>query len=276
MATFRVSRWRFWLYLAGPYLVGSAAGAQSIAQLHSWMFWIHLVFFLFPANLMLYGVNDLFDTDTDALNPKKGSREHRLASRERRAVFAGTAAACALAAAIILAQRSTAAAVTMAAFTALAICYSIPPVRLKTVPILDSASNILYALPGFLGYIQSSGHSPPAGAFVVAGLWTAAMHLYSAVPDIESDRAAGISTTAAVLGRRTALAVCMVLWLAFAVSTAALRILWPWSLAAFVYPAIPAALLLRRSDATEQVYWYFPAVNSLLGMAGFFLVALNK
>lgn len=271
-----VSRWRFWLYLAGTYLVGSAAGAGSVSDLNCPRFWAHLVFFLFPANLMLYGVNDLFDTDTDAINPKKGSVEHRLSESNRSTVLAGTAGAAVLALALIPLQNTAAAALTMAAFVALSVGYSAPPFRLKRVPILDSLSNILYALPGFLGYAQVSGRSAGPSAFAAAGLWTAAMHLYSAVPDIDSDRAAGISTTATLLGRRAALAVCTILWLAFALWVSAAGILWPWSLALLIYPAVSAAVLLRPPEIAVRVYWFFPTINSALGMLGFFLLVSGK
>ena len=34
-----------------------------------------VVYFLIPANILIYGINDIFDYDTDKLNPKKGTYE---------------------------------------------------------------------------------------------------------------------------------------------------------------------------------------------------------
>ena len=41
--------------------------------LHSGKLWLGLFFVLFPLGLVLYGVNDIVDAETDALNPRKGT-----------------------------------------------------------------------------------------------------------------------------------------------------------------------------------------------------------
>src|SRR5215210_3559286 len=72
---FKISRPRFWLYLFGTYLVGLAAGAASTSdfiRLDSILFGIY---FLLPANLLVYGINDIFDFETYRLNPKKEEYE---------------------------------------------------------------------------------------------------------------------------------------------------------------------------------------------------------
>ncbi|MGC8863458.1 MAG: prenyltransferase [Armatimonadota bacterium] len=272
----RLSRWRFWLYLAGPYLVGCAAGIPALRELNRLWFWGHLVFFLFPANLMLYGLNDLFDTETDSRNPKKGSVEHKLRHSEHNVAVIAVAAALLTAIVVAAVQHTREASITMTVFTALAVFYSAPPIRFKARPILDSASNVLYALPGFLGYIQAGGSSVPAGAVVVAGLWTAAMHLFSAIPDIESDRSAAVHTTATLLGFRKSLAACAILWTAFAATVVLQASLWPWSLAAVIYPGIGLTLLFLNRDAIYRFYWRFPLINAGSGMFAFFVLALSK
>ncbi len=83
----KVSRWRFWLYLAGTYLVGFTIGVRDLNLLLTGWFWLHFLYFTLPANLLLYGINDLFDADSDASNPKKSAREHLLASAERPFLF---------------------------------------------------------------------------------------------------------------------------------------------------------------------------------------------
>src|SRR5260370_9974343 len=40
---------------------------------HSGKLWLGLFFVLFPLGLLLYGVNDIVDAETDALNPRKGT-----------------------------------------------------------------------------------------------------------------------------------------------------------------------------------------------------------
>src|SRR5882724_1225920 len=40
---------------------------------HSAKLWLGLFFVLFPLSFLLYGVNDIVDAETDALNPRKGT-----------------------------------------------------------------------------------------------------------------------------------------------------------------------------------------------------------
>lgn len=268
-----VSRWRFWLYLGGTYLVGYTAGAASLAAFRQPWFWVHLLFFLFPANLLLYGLNDLCDSDTDARNPKKGTKEVRLTASQRLVVRRAVLVVLIGGFVLALFQRRPGEVVTLVSFCALAAAYSVPPVRLKARPVVDSASNVLYALPGFLGYQHAGAQAVPAVAVLVAGLWTAAMHLFSAIPDIESDRASGLATTASVLGERGSLLVCSILWVAFTAAVVGAGVLRPWSLALIAYPLIALLLLICGPAAVGRVYWYFPAVNAGMGAGAFFLLA---
>ncbi|GMV36589.1 MAG: hypothetical protein AMXMBFR61_10970 [Fimbriimonadales bacterium] len=269
---FRVSRFRFWLYLGGTYLVGYAAGASELRDLASPLFAWYLIFFLVPANLLLYGVNDLFDTDTDSQNPKKQLREHRVSGEERRVVAIGVAICAGLLIALVVLASSAFERVMLAAFLALSIGYSVPPLRFKARALLDSCSNVLYALPGFLGYYQASGSLPVAPAVIAAWCWTAAMHLFSAVPDIESDRRVGLQTTATMLGPHGSLIACSILWTTAAVILIASGTLWPWSLGSIVYPAIPLALVSAPPCVVERAYWRFPLINGLVGGLAFLLV----
>ena len=59
------------MYVFGPYLVGLIAGTPSPNALLSLPIIAFGVFFLFPANLLIYGVNDVFDYETDVRNVKK-------------------------------------------------------------------------------------------------------------------------------------------------------------------------------------------------------------
>ncbi len=269
----QASRWRFWLYLAGPFLLGYTAGIPDVARLQSPLFWGLMCVFLFPANLLLYGINDLCDRDTDRLNPRKGTLELGLRQSQERALLIGVAVSAILLAGTLFWLPSPLTRWLMLAFVALSVAYSAPPFRLKGRPVLDSASNILYAVPGFLGYGISSGRPAPLEAVLAAVLWTAAMHLYSAIPDIESDVRAGLVTSATALGHHRALIACAVLWAGAAGMLTALGVLWPWCLLAWCYPAAPLVLLARPREDVARAYWYFPWVNAGLGMLAFFLIA---
>lgn len=273
MLLLTASRWRFWPYLAGPFLLGYTAGAARTSSLMSGEFWAMLGVFLLPANLLLYGVNDLCDRDTDRFNPKKGTVELSLQQPQERTLLVAVLVSGAVLLLATLWMGLPLARWLMLAFLALSIAYSAPPLRLKSRAFLDSASNILYVVPGLVGYALSAGRLAPWQAIAAGGLWTAAMHLYSAIPDIESDRRSGLVTSATVLGTRGALVACALLWAESASIATALRMLWPWCLLAWIYPLVPLMLLGRPRSDIGRMYWSFPLLNSSMGMLAFFLIA---
>jgi len=254
-----LSRPRFWPYLAGPVIVGVAHGAAAGPALFSAPAVALFAYFLVPANVFLYGVNDAFDADADEHNPKKGDREARFRA-EPAAV--GAIVAAGLLGAALFAAVDRAAWPALAGFFALAVAYSAPPLRFKARPLFDSLSNGLYILPGVAAYAALAGHQPPLAAVLGGWLWTMGMHTFSAIPDIEPDREAGIETTATVLGKRGAYAYCGAVWVAAAAVFATLDVRAGALLA--VYPAF-ADGVARSSVAVDRAYWRFPALNTAVG-----------
>ena len=249
------SRPRFWLYTAGPFLVGYGAGGPW--DFANPLFLYGLLYFLFLANVYLYGVNDVFDLNTDV--SKKRGPERSAAGRVKALTVASVAAGAPLA-------FDPAAASLFVLFLALSAIYSAPPVRLKARPFLDSYSNWLYIVPAALGYYAASGRLMPLWAWIAGAAWTAGMHALSAVPDIEHDKKAGLKTVAVVLGRRGTLLFVFGNWLAAAVLLAARDAL---AAPSFVYPAI-ALYLFAKPDLVEGWYRRFPAINAAMGALAFF------
>jgi len=254
-----LSRPRFWLYLAGPVVVGVAAAAETVPELFVPVGVALFGYFLLPANVLLYGVNDIFDAEIDAENIKKTEREARWQGGP--AVVASVVAS-GLLAVPLFAVASTAAWPWLAGFLLLAVQYSAPPARFKTTPILDSLSNGLYVLPGVAAYAAVAGTHPPAMAVIGAWLWTMGMHTFSAIPDIDPDRRAGIRTTATWLGKRRTYGYVAACWLAaagaFAVVDPRLGALMA------VYPVF-VAWVAASSVAVDRAYWWFPALNTAVG-----------
>ncbi|APX96389.1 prenyltransferase [Natronorubrum daqingense] len=254
------SRPRFWLYLAGPVLVGAVYAAESVGGLFTPTVLVLFGYFLVPANLFLYGINDVFDADADRKNPKKADRESRYRgdAATRWSVTLSFALGFAL-----LAITPTVAAPWLLGFLVLGAAYSAPPLRLKTRPPLDSLSNGLYILPGATAYAAVAGTTPPALALLGGWLWAMAMHTFSAIPDIEPDRRAGIETTATRLGGHLATVYCGSVW-ALAAGVFALldhRL----GLLMLAYPILLAGITLGEVDL-ERAYWWYPAVNASIGM----------
>ncbi|XVH33040.1 prenyltransferase [Haloferacaceae archaeon DSL9] len=255
-----LSRPRFWFYLAGPVVVGVAAGADSLGELLSPTTIALFAYFLLPANVVLYGVNDIFDADVDAENPKKADKEARW--RGGPMVIAAILASGLLGAGLFWLTPAPSWP-WLAGFFALAIGYSAPPLRFKTTPVFDSLSNGLYILPGVAAYAAVAGTAPPAAAVVGAWLWTMGMHTFSAIPDIEPDRDAGIRTTATVLGESRTYLYCAGCWLLAAIAFGAVDPRLGALLG--VYPLV-TAWVAWSSIPVERAYWWFPALNTAVGM----------
>jgi 4-hydroxybenzoate polyprenyltransferase len=257
----KLSRPRFWLYLEGPVVVGVAHGADFVGHLVVPPALAMFAYFLVPANVYLYGINDIFDAEVDAENPKKAAREVRYGGQ--RFVVAAVAVSGALVA-VPLTVAPPLATPWLVAFLLLATEYSAPPLRFKTTPFLDSASNGLYVLPGAAAYAAVAAEHPPLLAVAGGWLWSMAMHTFSAIPDIEPDRRAGIRTTATALGEDRTYAYCTVCWTLAAAAFAALDPLAGAVLA--VYPLL-VAVVARSDVAVERAYWYYPAINTVVGAA---------
>jgi 4-hydroxybenzoate polyprenyltransferase len=90
------------------------------------------------------------------------------------------------------------------------------------------------------------------------------MHAYSAIPDIESDRRAGLRTVATLLGRDGTLLFCGVSYL----GTSLLVVLHdvPAGLVLGTYPVLMVVQAVRARSRIPQWYRYFPVLNGLAGM----------
>lgn len=267
---FVLSRPRFWFYLAGPVVVGVTYAAESVPELFSIPALTLFGYFVFPANILLYGVNDVFDADIDIENPKKQGREARWRGNQAAALSVVGSAAVGL---VTVAVTPPVAWPYLGGFFLLAVGYSAPPLRFKTIPGLDSLSNGLYILPGAAAYAAIAGSHPPVAAVIGAWLWTMGMHTFSAIPDIEPDRTAGIRTTATILGKRWTYGYCFGIWTLAAVGFAALD--WRLGLLLGVYPVF-VAVVGGAGVSVDRAYWWFPAVNTVIGtiltLAGLWMI----
>ncbi len=247
-----LSRPRFWLYTAGPFLLGALIADSSAYT--SVLFWLLFFFWLFPMNLLLYGVNDFFDWDTDRFSAKKAGRE-LVGSRSFSWVWMTLLG-------VLVAFVSH---WWLFVYVFLAIGYSAPPLRFKARAFVDSLSNVLYIVPGLFGFAFFGGDSLNWFLVLAACFWAISMHLFSAIPDIVADSRASLRTTAIVLGKKGSLIVCSALWF-----LASLFSFW-----AFLYYAlIPLFLLSSSLEKIGRMYWYFPLINTVTGFILFLLVLL--
>ncbi|WP_293781891.1 prenyltransferase [uncultured Aeromicrobium sp.] len=188
------------------------------------VFWLGMLYFLIPYNLLMYGVNDVFDYESDVRNPRKGGAEGVVLDRRVHRLTLILSAVTNLPFLIALATLGNAASTAVLGVVVFAvIAYSAPLLRFKERPLLDSlTSSTHFAGPAAFG-LAIAGTWPDnadkiLGAFFA---WGVASHAFGAVQDIRADRDAGIASVATVLGARatvglaiTGYIVCGVLLLA--------------------------------------------------------------
>jgi 4-hydroxybenzoate polyprenyltransferase len=201
----QVSRPIVWPVLPLVYYLGlHAANARlSIAAI------VQMASLTLPMNLIGCGLNDLYDYESD-----RRSRRRRaiwgavIGEHDRPIVWRGVLAMVPLVAISAAATRNLDNVIATVCLLLMAWFYSVPPVRLKERPPLDSLANGVgyFLLPLVMGY--SLGRDPgtmPLRYYLLA-LSVCGVHALATAADYNADKAAGHSTLAVRYGRRTAAA----------------------------------------------------------------------
>jgi 4-hydroxybenzoate polyprenyltransferase len=272
----KVSRPRFWFYLFGPYLVGLTAGLANLREFTDWRYVLYGIYFLFPANLLVYGINDIFDYETDSINVKKTDYEALVGPQKRKSLFLLIAALNLPFILLAASEFNVLAFAALQTFIFLSIFYSSPPIRAKTKPGLDSAFNILYVMPGVFAYALVTRQLPPAELIIAGGFWTAAMHAYSAIPDIDADKQAGLSTIATALGAYTTLGICFGLYAAAAFLAAPHLGITAVGLGSAYMILMLASVRSVQTGRIFDLYKAFPLINIAAGFVLFCQIAFNR
>ncbi|MDX2358218.1 prenyltransferase [Dietzia sp. PP-33] len=231
-------------------------------------------FFLVPYNLAMYGINDVFDYESDLRNPRKGGVEGSVLERSRHTatlVASGVTTVPFLAYLVWVGSWESSLWLAASAFAVIA--YSAKGLRFKEIPFLDSVTSAFhFASPAIVGWtIAGAELTGGVWACLIAFmLWGAASQAFGAVQDVRFDREADLKSVATVLGARAAV------WFALACYAAAVVVLlvaapWPASGAAFAilpYLATVAAYV-RVTDAdaerTNEGWKRFLVLNMLAG-----------
>lgn len=230
------------------------------------------LFFLVPYNLLMYGINDVFDYESDLRNPRKGGAEGALLDPGlHRAVLV-----CGIVLAIpfLVAMPALAGSASPWPWLVLAVslfavaAYSVPVLRFKERPFLDSAtSSTHFVSPAVFGLVVA-GAEPTTGLVALLAaffLWGMASHAFGAVQDVSPDRAAGIASIATVLGAARTVRLAIGLWAAAGILM--LFTSWPGPLAAVLaLPYIAAAYPWRfvpddRSEEANAGWKWFLWLN---------------
>lgn len=170
-------------------------------------FVVGTLFFLIPYNLLMYGVNDVFDYESDLRNPRKGGIEGALLHPKwHRPTLIWSFGLCVPFVAYLLAVGGVAANLWLALFIFTVIAYSAKGLRFKEKPFLDSLTSASHFVgPMIYGIAVAGGNLGDASVLAMIGsftLWGVASHAFGAVQDVKADREANISSIATVIGAR--------------------------------------------------------------------------
>lgn len=239
-----------WVNTAYPFAAAYVMAAREVdARLV-----VGTLFFLIPYNLLMYGINDVFDYESDLKNPRKGGVEGALLDRRHhRTTLLASATVPLPFVAYLVAVGSPASWLVLAFSLFAVVAYSAPGLRFKERPVLDSlTSSTHFVSPALYGLVLA-GEPIGRGAWLILAaffLWGAASQAFGAVQDIVPDRSAGIGSVATVLGARATVRLSLTLYLVGGVLL--LGTPWPGPLAALL--VLPYAVIVWpfRSLTDEQ------------------------
>ena len=203
---------------------------------------IGAIYFLIPYNLAMYGINDVFDYESDLRNPRKGGVEGAVLDRSmHRPTLVAVAVTNVPFLVYMVAVGSPWSWLALALSIFAVVAYSAKGLRFKEKPFLDSlTSSTHFVSPAVYALVLAGAAFTPQllavlGAFF---LWGIASHAFGAVQDVIADREADISSIATVIGARATTRLALVTY----VAAGALLLLsdWPGPLAAAL--AVPYAL----------------------------------
>jgi 4-hydroxybenzoate polyprenyltransferase len=202
-------------------------------------------FFLVPYNLLMYGINDVFDYESDLRNPRKGGIEgglldpkfHRLTIIVSLALYLPF-----LFAMYWVGNLQSGVWLSIITFTVVA--YSAKGLRFKEIPFLDSltsSSHFIGPLVVGLTMAEVNLFNPTVLPWLIAFLlWGIASHAFGAVQDVRADREAGIASIATAIGARKTVRFAFVSYLLAAL----LVLLSPWPAPLTAIAAVPYLLII--------------------------------
>jgi len=195
-----VSRPVSWINTAYPFAAGYLVLGGGIDLL----FIVSSLFFLIPYNILMYGVNDVFDYESDINNPRKGSIEGAVESRAfHPTIIKASIYSTVPFVALIVLLTSWQNWLALAAVLFFVVAYSIKRLRFKEIPVLDSITSSIHFVGPLVFAASLFGFPSYVCPFITAFfLWGIASHAFGAVQDIIPDRLGKLHSIATVFGAR--------------------------------------------------------------------------
>ncbi|CAB4562520.1 MAG: prenyltransferase [Actinobacteria bacterium] len=165
------------------------------------------LFFLIPYNFLMYGINDVFDFESDLRNPRKGGIEGALLDPKYHSLTIWASVGFAAVFVVYLLLVGSLEANLWLGLTLLAVlAYSVPKLRFKERPFLDSFTSAVHFVGPMVYGLVLAGSAitdPKVIEVLIAFMsWGMASHAFGAVQDVRADREAGIKSVATQIGAR--------------------------------------------------------------------------
>jgi 4-hydroxybenzoate polyprenyltransferase len=189
-----------WINTAFPF---AAAYLMTTRQVDL-TFILGTIFFLIPYNLAMYGINDVFDYESDMRNPRKGGVEGAVLDRSlHKATLWAVVITNVPFLIYLVAVGNLDANIVLAISMFAVVAYSMKGLRFKEIPFLDSfTSSTHFVSPAVYGVILAGATFTPDLWLILNAffLWGMASHAFGAVQDIQADREGGLKSIATVIG----------------------------------------------------------------------------
>ena len=203
------------------------------------LFVVGTLFFLIPYNVLMYGINDVFDYESDLRNPRKGGVEGALLGPELHRPMVLLSALLPLPFLVpLILWGSLLSTGVLALALFFVVAYSAKNFRFKEIPFVDSVTSSLhFVMPAVFAMALVDAELTGLSLTLLASFffWGMASHAFGAVQDVLADREAGVGSIATAIGAKGTVRFAVVLYLVAGLTV----VVTPWPL-----PLIaPVALL---------------------------------
>lgn len=252
---FSSSRPISWVNTAFPFGLAYLLSGGAL----DWLFYLGIFFFLIPYNIAMYGINDVFDYESDIRNPRKGGVEGAVVAKKYHPTLLWASVITTVPFLVVLYAGGTwmsALWLTVSVFAVIA--YSAAGLRFKERPLLDAVtSSIHFTSPALVGATITGADISGAMWIALASffLWGMASQILGAVQDVRADREAGLDSIATALGARAATRLSAFLYLSAAALVFVLPApAWIVGITALAYALNSARFWSITDDTCEQAH----------------------
>ena len=181
------------------------------------LFVVGSLFFLIPYNVLMYGINDVFDYESDLRNPRKGGVEGALLGPELHRPMVLLSALLPLPFLVpLILWGSLLSTGVLALALFFVVAYSAKNFRFKEIPFVDSVTSSLhFVMPAVFAMALVDAELTGLSLTLLASFffWGMASHAFGAVQDVVADREAGVGSIATAIGAKGTVRFAVVLYL---------------------------------------------------------------